>query len=215
MVFEIDNIELNFREKKVLNGIYLKAETGKITGVLGRNGTGKSCLLQIVFGSLKPKSKLLRIDNKPFLKKLYDTGKVKLLPQNNFIPKYFSIVETFQFFQTKWDTFCTDFKSFSKYRNSKINELSGGEIRLIETYLILTSPADLLLLDEPFSHLAPIYVEKIKELIQKEKKRKAIVLTDHLYKEIMQISDEVYLLKDGFSKLICSEEELQFQAYRN
>lgn len=62
MVFELDNVELFFKNKRILNGIYLKAEIGKVTGILGRNGYGKSSLLTIFFGGLKPKYKLLRIN---------------------------------------------------------------------------------------------------------------------------------------------------------
>ena len=57
MIFEIDNVELYFKNKRILNGIYLKAETGKVTAILGRNGCGKSSLLDIAFGTLKSKYK--------------------------------------------------------------------------------------------------------------------------------------------------------------
>lgn len=213
MVFEIDNIELNFGEKNILKAVYLKAETGKITGILGRNGAGKSCLLRILFGSLEPKSKLFRIDNKPYLKKPYLTGNVRFLPQHRFVPKHFSLEETFRMFQANWPAFCNNFKSFSKYKDYKIEELSSGEVRLIQAYLIIKSPAKLLLLDEPFSHIAPVYVEKLKQLLSQEKQRKAIIVTDHLFREIMEVSDDLYLLKEGVSQLIRSEEDLRFHGY--
>ena len=71
MPLEIDNVELYFKTKTIIRGVYLKAETGKITGLLGSNGCGKSCLLKIIFGSLTPKYKLIRVNNKPILKSLY------------------------------------------------------------------------------------------------------------------------------------------------
>ena len=49
MIFELDNVELYFKSKRILNGIYLKSQTGTVTGILGRNGSGKSCLLEIFF----------------------------------------------------------------------------------------------------------------------------------------------------------------------
>ncbi|HET8838334.1 MAG TPA: ABC transporter ATP-binding protein [Flavobacteriaceae bacterium] len=213
MVFEIDNVVLNFGEKNILKAVYLKAETGKISGILGRNGTGKSCLLKIIFGQLKPKSKLFRIDKKPILENPYCSGKVKFLPQHHFIPKDFSIEKAFRLFHLNWADFCSIFESFSKYREEKIGNLSGGERRLIETYLILTGSADLILLDEPFSHIAPVYVQRLIGILQREKQRKAIVVTDHLYREILAVSDDVYLLKEGETRLIRSEEDLRFQGY--
>ena len=49
MTAEIDNVELYFKEKRILSGIYLKAETGKVTAILGSNGSGKSCFAKYYF----------------------------------------------------------------------------------------------------------------------------------------------------------------------
>lgn len=70
MIFELDNVELNFKSKRILSGVYIKAETGKVTAILGRNGCGKSSILNITFGNLKPKYKLVRLNQKPVLKPL-------------------------------------------------------------------------------------------------------------------------------------------------
>ncbi len=213
VVFEIDNIELNFGENKILKAVYLKAETGKITGIFGRNGSGKSSLMRIIFGSLKPKNKLFRIDGKVFSKNPYRSGIVKFLPQNNFLPNNFLLAEIFEIFQVDWAEFRFLFDTFSKYEHYKINELSGGEIRLVQAYLITKSQAELLLLDEPFSHISPIHIEKLKKIILQEKQKKAIIATDHLFREILEIADDLYLLKEGFSHRIVSEENLQFHGY--
>lgn len=208
MIFEIDNIELNFDGKNILRAVYLKTETGKITGILGRNGTGKSCLLKIIFGSLPSKYKLIRIDKKPLLKKAYLTGKIKYLPQTDFLPNKLKIKKAFEIFGVSWKNFLEDFGFFKKYEDSKTEILSGGEKRLLQAYLIIKSPCDLLLLDEPFSHIAPLYVNRIKAILKQEKKQKAIILTDHLFREILEISDEIYILKSGETKLL-SKDKIQ------
>ncbi len=61
-ILEIDNVELNFGVVEVLKAIYFKAEKGKITGILGSNGSGKTSLLRIIFGELIPNNKLIRLD---------------------------------------------------------------------------------------------------------------------------------------------------------
>ncbi len=213
MILEIDNVELYFKEKRILNGIYLKAEIGKTTGILGSNGCGKSCLLNIIFGSLKPKYKLVRIDNKPILKPLFQTKLVAYLPQHNFIPKALKLKMVFAIFKVSWKDFINDFDSFSMYINSKFNKLSGGERRLIETYIILKKDSKIVLLDEPFSHLAPLHIEKIKAIISQEKQKKAIIITDHMYRQIIDVSDHIYFLKGGSSKLIKDLNELEDYKY--
>lgn len=130
MYIEIDNVELSYSEEVLLKGIYLKGETGKITGILGSNGCGKSSLLNLIFGSLQPHHKLIRINNEPYLKPLYTySGVVKYLPQQNYIPTHLKLKTVFNLFGVSWENFVADFSNHSPYRNFKFNQLSGGEKR--------------------------------------------------------------------------------------
>lgn len=213
MTLEIDNVELYFKTKTIIRGVYLKAETGKITGVLGSNGCGKSCLLKIIFGSLTPKYKLIRVNNKPILNSLYKTKFAAYLPQHHFIPNRIKAKTAFKLYKVSWDDFISRFPVFSSFKNLNLNKLSGGERRIIEIYLILKSDCKVILLDEPFSNIAPLYLEKIKTLINIEKQHKAIVITDHMYRHIVGISDTIYLIKKGSSKLVSGLKELEDYKY--
>jgi ABC-type multidrug transport system ATPase subunit len=119
MILEEDNVELYFSNKPTLNGIYPKAETGKIIGILGSNGSGKSCLLEIIFGNINPKYKLIRIDKKPYLKPLYQTKVIKYLPQYNFLPKL-KLKIIFRLFEVDWNEFILSFDAFKKYKDEKL-----------------------------------------------------------------------------------------------
>ncbi len=213
MIIELDNVELYFKEKRILNGIYLKAETGKITGILGSNGCGKSCLLTILFGSLKPKYKLIRINNTPILKSLYKTKLAAYLPQYHFIPDRLKIIKVFKIFKISWSKFITYFELFSTYKNMNFNKLSGGERRLIEIYIILKSHRKIILLDEPFSNVSPLHIETLKTIIAEEKQNKVIIITDHMYNYIVDVSDTIYLIKNGSTKLINNVIELEDYKY--
>lgn len=213
MTLEIDNIELYFKEKVILNGVYLKGETGKVTGILGSNGCGKSCLLNIIFGNLKPKYKLVRVNGKPILKPLYQTKLAAYLPQYNFAPKTMTLRMVFKMFKVNWFDFIIYFEDFKRYKNYGFRDLSGGEQRLVETYIILKSNRGIILLDEPFSHLAPLYIETIKALISVEKHNKVIIITDHMYRHIVDVSDNMYLIKNGHTKLIKDLKELEVYKY--
>lgn len=215
MILEIDNIELSFDNRKILYGVYLKAETGKVTGILGRNGCGKTSLLRILFGSLNPKFGNIRIDGIHQTKKLYLSDSAAYLPQHQLLPNTLKLGKAFRFFKVDWQHFITLFPSFKKYGDTNINILSSGELRVAETYLVLNSDKPIILLDEPFSFIAPIYVEKIKDLIQIKKQQCAIVITDHFYRDILEVSDSVYFLRDGYSKLVNSKQELEDEGYIN
>lgn len=214
MLIEIDNVELSFSGQNLLKGIYLKLETGKITGVLGANGCGKSTLLNVVFGCQNPQHKLIRIDHEPFLKNLYlYKGLVKYLPQNPFIPKHLKLNTVFGLYGVNWKSFVKDFENMQAYNKYTMQELSGGERRIVEIYLILMSKAKILLLDEPFTHLSPIYVDKFCEILGREKNDKAIVITDHLYHHIIDVADDLYFLTNGCTQLVKDPIELENLKY--
>jgi len=212
---EIDNVELNYGIVAVLKAIYFKAEKGKVTGILGSNGSGKTSLLRILFGELKPHNKLIRIDSKPVLTPLYKKRFIKYLPQFHIIPEKLSLENAFNYFESSLSDFLIDFPNFTGQENVRFSKFSGGERRLIETYIILKSNAKIILLDEPFSHLAPLYIQKLKKLIKIEKKNKIIIITDHLYNHILDVSDDTYVLKDGWSRIIKSPDELIHHKYIN
>lgn len=215
MILEIDNVELNFGARRILYAIYLKSETGKVTGLLGRNGSGKTSLLRILFGSLNPKYSNIRIDGIHQKRKLFGTGLVGYLPQHKLLPKNFKLLKAFILFNADWQNFTVFFPSFTIYEKASTNELSSGELRVVETYLILTSNKRIILLDEPFSFIAPVYVEKIKNLIQQKKKESVLIITDHFYRDILEVSDSVYFLKNGYSKPIRAKEDLENEGYLN
>lgn len=210
MFIEIDNIELNFGGQQLLKGIYLKAETGKITGIMGANGCGKSSLLNVIFGNLQPRHKLIRINSSPYLKPLFSySGIVKYLPQHSFLPTHLKLKTIFRLYGVSWEGFLKDFDFFAEYHNSKITEVSGGERRIAETYLIIKSKAEVLLLDEPFTHLAPVYIEDFRRILREEAKHKAVIITDHLFRHIIDMADELYFIDNGCTRLINDREELE------
>ncbi|MEM1002418.1 MAG: ABC transporter ATP-binding protein, partial [Bacteroidota bacterium] len=71
-----------------------------------------------------------------------------------------------------------------------------------EAFIILKSPSDIVLLDEPFKSLSPLACQKIKETIREEKLNKLIIGADHNYERWEDISDENYLLKNKGLKLL-------------
>ncbi|WP_241739514.1 ATP-binding cassette domain-containing protein [Aestuariibaculum marinum] len=196
-----------------MGSTYLRAEKGKVTGILGRNGSGKSCILNIIFGSLSPKYKLLRINGTHILKALFLSKTVAFLPQHDFIPNRKKIISIFNLFKVNWVEFAKAFPEFYKFKDKHFNQLSGGERRFIEIYLILKKHCDIVLLDEPFNGISPLMIEHVKTLINEEKQNKIIIITDHRYNDVIDVSDNLYLIFNGTSKSIKNLEELETYNY--
>lgn len=77
---EVDSVILEFDSKRILQDVYLKSETGKITGLLGRNGTGKSCLMNIIYGVLIPNDKSVRLNRVSYYDNYRDPLDMRYLP---------------------------------------------------------------------------------------------------------------------------------------
>lgn len=200
-ILEADGIYLVFNNRIILSDIYLKCTTGEITGLLGRNGTGKSSLMKIIYGTLNPENKSVRIDGTHSPKALEQPDKITFLPQFHFFPKHLKIKKLFQNFDCNWQDFKELFPEFKPDENKRTEKLSGGEKRLLETYLIIQSNSLFSLLDEPFTYLMPLHIEKIKALILQKKEQKGFLISDHSYQNVIEISDDVYALKNGVLRL--------------
>lgn len=209
---EADGIQLDFNGRKILSDIYLKCETGKITGLLGRNGQGKSCLMKIIYGSLKSE-KSVRFDNTSHPDAFKHPELLLYLPQFNFIPKWLSPKRIFKDFDLDYALFLNMFPEFATKFKLSINRLSGGQRRLIELYVIVKSNSQFAMLDEPFTHLSPLQIDKVKEMLLSEKQNKGILLTDHMFRHITGICDNLYLLTNGKTYLTKSIEEIETFGY--
>jgi len=211
-ILEIDSVLLEFDGRKILSDIYLRCDTGKITGLLGKNGQGKSCLMNIIYGSL-PCEKSVRFDHISIVESFKKPNLLMFLPQFNFIPKSLSIRSVFQDFELAYSQFQNTFSEFRIIDTTSIGDLSGGERRLIELYVIVKSASQFAMLDEPFTHLSPLQIEKAKKLLIAEKLNKGLLITDHIFRHIIDVSDRLYLLTNGQTYLTKSVSDIEALGY--
>ena len=209
---EVDSIQLELSGRRLLSDIYLKSETGKITGLLGKNGVGKSSLMNIIYGSLKCE-KSVRFDTIAIPQPLTQPGLLRYLPQYNFIPGSLSLKDIFDDFNLDFSSFAKRFLEFRNLYKSSVKHLSQGNQRLVEIYIIVKSESQFVLLDEPFTHLSPIHIEKIQELIIEEKQYKGFIITDHMFRYVTAISDDLYVLTNGKTYLTKDIAEIESHGY--
>ena len=206
---EVDSVLKSFGDNIVLTDVYLCCKPGDIIGLFGRNGTGKSTLLNIIFGTLKGDRSFLRINGQVIKGSAYHTRQVAYLPQHGFLPSYLTVSQVAALYVPKEQVkhFLGD-RFIFKSRNNKTAHLSGGEIRYLEIKLILYSQAPYLLLDEPFNGLSPIAAEEIRRHIAESARTKGIILTDHNFREVHKIVNRIMLLDQCYLKEIKDKEEL-------
>ena len=208
-LLEIDSVVKSFDMHVVLTDIYLKCRTGDIIGMLGRNGTGKSTLMKIVFGTLQADTKFIRIDGKVYNQPYKTINEICYLPQDSFLPKHLSIEKTIELYlgKNQVQSFLED-PILQKLNTSKISYLSGGELRYLEIKLLLHTDCKFILLDEPFNGVSPILVGEIKKLILKTSEFKGIILTDHDYRNVLDVANPFCMIYARGIKRIDDKEEL-------
>ena len=208
----VDSVVVRFGQKTVLSGGYITSETGVVTGLLGRNGAGKSCMFRALMGGLKVEHVMVSIDGKPVERQIIGQY-IKYLPQGRLIPESMELHRAFELYGVNFWTFVNRFPKYSRYHSSPVYELSGGEARLAELYLVLMSEAPFYILDEPFSQVDPVSIDAVQEMIRERAKDHGIIITDHNYDAISRVADNLFVIADGYTNPVHSRDDLVRHGY--
>ena len=208
----VDSVVVRFGQKTVLSGGYITSETAVVTGLLGRNGAGKSCMFRALMGGLKAENVMVSLDGKPVDRQRIGES-VRYLPQGRLIPEGMSLRRAFELYDVNYWSFVSRAPKFSRYRDSRLFELSGGEARLAELYLVLLSEAPFYILDEPFTQVDPENIDEVKGLIRERCTDHGIIITDHNYDAISSVADKLFVIADGYTCPVRSREDLVRHGY--
>lgn len=214
-VLSVQNIHQSYATR-ILDNLELQWETGEIIGIFGRNGTGKSTLLKILFGKIKPEQGSIHLDDRELESSTIIAEKlVAYLPQDSFLPKNSKVQDIIPFFHPEGEAQDRIFyaKSVGDFTKKKIKELSLGQRRYLELLLVGNLDHPFLLLDEPFSMVEPLYKEHIMDFLTSLKETKGIIITDHYYQDVLKVAAKSFILKNGRLKRISSEIDLLAEGY--
>ena len=190
-----------FYQKKALDKVDINIEEGKIYGILGPNGGGKSTFLKIAAGLLKPSQGEITIDSeKPGV---YTKSIVSYLPETNYLYKWMKIKDTLNFFNDLYTDFDVkrareSLKFMELEEGEKVTSLSKGMMGRLKLTLALSRKAKLYLLDEPLIGIDPISREKIiTSILNSYSKKASILICSHLIYYIEKLLDYVFFLSEG------------------
>ncbi len=202
----------SFGNKKVLKEISFTLECGEILGLFGRNGSGKSTLLKMLFGTLKADEISFSINGntvKP--SEVIPNQLIAYLPQHPFLPKQMKVRDVIPMFhktEAMQDAVFYD-PYIATMTHKQTGALSLGELKYFEVVLLSHLSHPFLLMDEPFSMLEPLQKEKLKEFLLKLKRHKGVLVTDHYYHDVLDVSDKNIVLKNGIAHKINNEADLR------
>lgn len=188
-LLEIDSATKTCDEKAILSDIAIHCKTGDIVGIFGRNSCGKSTLLQIIYGTLKADHKFVRLDGHQLESAYKNKNCLSYVSKNDFIPQNISVKKSVQLCMNREKSaeFISD-DFFDNLLETKISQLSGGESKYLHAKLVLNDDSPFCLLDEPFTGLSPLMVEKTSELIVSKSGSKGIIIAGHNYENLLRSS---------------------------
>ncbi len=201
---ELRNVCKSFGDKKVIKDIFLKINSGKIYGLLGRNGVGKTTLLRLINNREILTSGEIFIDGENSYENQEVLSKIYLMEEKTYFEEDMKISKIFKWTKEFYKNFDMDYalhlsKEFNLDINKKIKELSTGYSSILKIILAFSSGAEILCFDEPVLGLDANHRELFyKELLKiYEKTEKTIIISTHLIEEVTNIIEEVIILKDG------------------
>lgn len=206
----IDSVTLSYGTKTVISGGYMKVAGGHIHALIGRNGYGKSSLMRVMFGTQAAEFSFTSYNGKPLQHPYKVEGLIRYLPQFAFLPRNISLHRFADAYSVPWEKVISCLPSLTGREEQYIGSLSGGENRMLSTVVVICSPVKFVLLDEPFTHIMPLQVDSIKDLIHAEAAGgKGFLITDHLYDHVLDLADSFYYMEWGVTKEISREELLE------
>ena len=188
MNIELDNVSKNFKNQIVLENVNLKLESGKIYGLVGRNGSGKSVLLKIMTGLMEPSDGIIKYGGIPLKKGQYAKENLLLLAKINKKTGEERINEIL-----KQVGFEPDSKKV--YRKFSL----GMKQKLAIAQAFMEEPK-VLFLDEPMNALDEQSVQDMRIMFREyvNKKPAIMVITSHHKEDIEIMCDQVYSIKNGY-----------------
>lgn len=196
-----ENLTKTYGGLVALNGINLSFESGKIIGLLGPNGSGKTTFIKILNGLLTPSDGTILING---IKPGVETKKVvAYLPDNNFLNSWMTIEQLVNYYADFYEDFrpALAYSMMEKLGISpkvKLKTLSKGNKEKVSLILVMSRNALLYVLDEPIAGVDPAtrdYV--ISTIINNYNPDASVVISTHLISDIEQVLDEVIFINSG------------------
>jgi iron complex transport system ATP-binding protein len=213
-LLELRDIVAGYADHKVLHGVSLAAGRGSVTAILGPNGVGKTTLLNVALGWIRPTSGRVALDGRELVSLSgSERGRqLSLVPQSDHIPFDYSILEYVLLGRAPYigqlqtpgandvqlAREALDRVGLGGMGERGVLETSAGERQLVLLARSLAQDPAVLLLDEPSAHLDLANKRRLVELLRREAERGCcIVLTAHEPEFAAAVADWVTLLRDG------------------
>ena len=212
-LLECKNLCKDYGKTKVLKNVNLTIPRGKIIGLLGKNGTGKTTLIKLINDLLIPTNGEILINGKNIGVESKKT--ISYLPERTYLDKSMTVLETIKYFEEFYDNFDSKkakklIKDLDLDLNSRLYKMSKGMQEKVQLVLVMSRRADLYILDEPLGGVDPATRDYILDTILSNFNEGAsVIISTHLISDIERILDEVIFIDKGKIVLVSDTDSLR------
>ena len=212
-ILECRHVNKNFGDKKILEDINIAIPSGKIIGLLGKNGTGKSTLIKLINDLLTLDSGEILINGKSV--GVESKKVISYLPERTYLDKTMTVDNVIKYFEDFYDNFDANkarklLKDLDLDTNQKLSKMSKGMQEKVQLVLVMSRKADLYILDEPLGGVDPATRDYILDTILNNFNEGAsVIISTHLIADIERILDEVIFIDKGKIVLQSDSDELR------
>lgn len=210
---EFKHVYKSFDNKEVLKDINFTIPKGKIIGLLGKNGMGKTTIIKLINDLLTPTSgEVLVKGEKPGVE---SKKSISFLPERTYLDKSLNVKQVFNYFLDFYNDFNLEkarklLKDLNLEEDDSLSKMSKGMLEKLKLVLVMSRDVELYVLDEPLGGVDPATRDYILDTILSNFCEGASVLiSTHLISDIERILDEVIFIDHGQVVLTSSVDELR------
>ena len=212
-LMECVHLEKSFGKKQVLKDVNLTIESGKIIGLLGKNGMGKSTLIKLMNDLLTPSSGKVLFKGKEI--GVESKKSIAFLPERTYLDKGMRVSQVLEFFKGFYEDFDVEkarelLKRLDLDESQRLVNMSKGMQEKVQLVLVMSRKADLYILDEPLGGVDPATRDYILDTILSNFNEGAsVIIATHLIADIERILDEVIFINKGEIILTGNADEIR------
>lgn len=204
-ILESNALTKSYNGKVALNNVNLKLEPGRIIGLLGPNGSGKTTFIKLCAGLLTPSSGEILISGAPVGPET--KAKVAYLPERTYLSKWTKVSSIVDFFDDMYENFDSEIAykmlaDLSINPSDKLKTMSKGTREKVQLVLVMSRKADIYLLDEPMGGVDPAARDYILNTIMSNYNPEgSILISTHLIYDVENILNDVIMIRQG--NIVC------------
>ena len=212
-ILQVKNISKSFDDKKVIDKISFNIESGKIVGLLGKNGCGKTTIIKMINDLLTIDSGEILVNGQKISEKTKEI--VSYLPERTYLEQDYTVAQIFKFFEEFYKDFDRPkaeslLKDLDLDINATLSKMSKGMKEKVQLILVMSRKAKLYILDEPLAGVDPATRDYImKTILSNFGDGASMIITTHLVSDIEKILDEVIFIDKGKVVLKGNADELR------